>query len=53
MVKKNKTPVQNKNEDESIIPAWLRWVLIVIAVLALLVIATKGTGPFRTDFPVW
>ena len=53
MTKRKKIRTLLKNEDELRIPIWFRWAMIVTAILALLILATKGTGPFRTDFPVW
>lgn len=52
--KNNKTFKRKNLEDEELnVPLWLRILLIIIAILALIGIATKGTGPFRTDFPIF
>jgi len=42
----------DKNDDLGI-PLWLRYVLIVIAILALIGIMFKWSGPLREDFPVF
>jgi hypothetical protein len=40
-------------DDDFKIPTWLRYLLILLAVLALIGIMLKGSGPLRTDFPVF
>lgn len=43
---------RNKDDDLGI-PKWLRYLFILIAILALIGIMLKWSGPFRDDFPVF
>lgn len=40
------------DEDESMIPKWLRYLFIVIALLWLINLAFRQGAPQRTDFPL-
>ena len=43
----------NKKNNESGIPNWLKYLIIILAILALIGIMFKWSGPLRDDFPVY
>lgn len=44
--------VQKKKSQEDL-PKWLRWLLIVVAVMLLLAVMFRRQGPMRERFPLY
>ena len=42
-------PQKKKSQED--LPIWLRWFLIVVAVMFLLCVMFRRQGPMRQDFP--
>lgn len=45
--------MRRNEKDDLGIPRWLRYLLILLAILALIGIMFKWSGPLRDDFPVF
>jgi hypothetical protein len=48
---KSKKRIRLSNEDEEMLPAWLRYAVIILAFAWLLSLAFRQGAPPRADFP--